>query len=53
MEVGKVQLEEYFDFLAPNDIRIKGTRVGIESILYGAIASSKPITSSSPAFAAS
>ncbi|MFB2921291.1 DUF433 domain-containing protein [Aerosakkonema funiforme] len=29
-----MQLEEYFDFLAPNDIRIKGTRVGIESILY-------------------
>jgi uncharacterized protein (DUF433 family) len=29
-----VQLEEYFDFLAPNDIRIKGTRVGIETVLY-------------------
>lgn len=29
-----MQLEDYFDFLAPNDIRIKGTRVGIESILY-------------------
>jgi uncharacterized protein (DUF433 family) len=29
-----MQLEEYFDFLAPDDIRIKGTRVGIESILY-------------------
>lgn len=29
-----MQLEEYFDFLAPNDIRIKGTRVGIETILY-------------------
>jgi uncharacterized protein (DUF433 family) len=29
-----MQLEEYFDFLAPSDIRIKGTRVGIESILY-------------------
>lgn len=23
-----MQLEEYCDFLAPNDIRIKGTRVG-------------------------
>lgn len=29
-----MQLEDYFDFLDPNDIRIKGTRVGIESILY-------------------
>jgi uncharacterized protein (DUF433 family) len=28
-----MQLEEYFDFLAPNDIRLKGTRVGIETIL--------------------
>ena len=29
-----VQLEGYFDFLAPEDIRIKGTRVGIETVLY-------------------
>jgi uncharacterized protein (DUF433 family) len=29
-----MQLEDYFDFLAPNDIRIKGSRVGIESVLY-------------------
>jgi len=29
-----MQLEEYFNFLAPNDIRVKGTRVGIETILY-------------------
>jgi uncharacterized protein (DUF433 family) len=29
-----MQLEDSFDFFAPNDIRIKGTRVGIESILY-------------------
>ncbi len=28
-----MQLENYFDFLAPNDIRVKGTRVGIETIL--------------------
>ena len=28
-----MQLEEYFDFLAPNDIRVKGTRIGIETIL--------------------
>jgi len=30
----EMQLEDYFDFLAPNDIRLKGTRVGIETILY-------------------
>ena len=29
-----MQLEEYFDFLAEDDIRLKGTRVGIETILY-------------------
>jgi len=29
-----MQLEDYFDFQRPDDIRIKGTRVGIESILY-------------------
>lgn len=29
-----MQLEDYFDFLAPDDIRIKGHRVGIESVLY-------------------
>ncbi len=28
-----MKLEDYFDFLAPNDIRVKGTRVGIETIL--------------------
>lgn len=27
-------LESYFTFLAPDDIRLKGTRVGIETILY-------------------
>jgi len=26
-------LEDYFDFLSSDDIRIKGTRVGIESVL--------------------
>ena len=26
--------ESYFDFLAPDDIRVKGTRIGIETILY-------------------
>ena len=29
-----MRLEDYFDFLAPNDIRVKGTRVGIEIILF-------------------
>ncbi len=29
-----MQLEEYFDFQRPDDIRIKGHRIGIESILY-------------------
>lgn len=28
-----MNLEDYFDFLAPNDIRVRGTRVGIEAIL--------------------
>jgi uncharacterized protein (DUF433 family) len=29
-----MELENYFEFLASDDIRIKGTRIGIESILY-------------------
>jgi len=29
-----MELEAYFDIVAPDDIRIKGTRIGIESILY-------------------
>jgi len=29
-----MQLEDYFNFLPPNDIRLKGTRIGIETILY-------------------
>lgn len=28
-----MQLEDYFDFQRPDDIRLKGTRVGIETIL--------------------
>ncbi len=27
-------LEDYFDFLSADDIRVKGTRIGIETILY-------------------
>ena len=33
-EVRAMQLEDYFDFIAPDDIRIKGSRIGIESVLY-------------------
>ena len=29
-----MQLEDYFNFLADDDIRLKGSRIGIESILY-------------------
>lgn len=29
-----MQLEDYFNFLASNDIRLKGSRIGIETILY-------------------
>ena len=32
-----MQLEDYFDFLAPDDIRLKGHRIGIESVLYAYI----------------
>lgn len=27
-------LEDYFNFFAPDDIRLKGTRIGIETILF-------------------
>ncbi|NEO57546.1 MAG: DUF433 domain-containing protein [Okeania sp. SIO3B5] len=36
-----MKLEDYFNFLAPNDIRLKGTRIGIETILYDFIYRSK------------
>jgi uncharacterized protein (DUF433 family) len=36
-----MKLEEYFNALAPDDIRLKGTRIGIESILYEYIYRSK------------
>jgi uncharacterized protein (DUF433 family) len=29
-----MQFEDYFDFFAEDDIRVKGTRIGIETILY-------------------
>ncbi len=28
------KLEDYFNFLRPDDIRLKGSRIGIETILY-------------------
>ena len=28
-----MQLEDYFDFISPDEIRIRGTRVGIKAIL--------------------
>src|SRR5262249_53665324 len=30
-----MRLQDYFDFLAPDDIRIKGHRIGIETVLDG------------------
>ena len=41
IKVFSMVFEDYFDFLAPNDIRIKGTRVGIETVLYDFIHQSK------------
>lgn len=29
-----MQIQDYFNFLASDDIRIKGSRIGIESVLY-------------------
>lgn len=29
-----MNLEAYFDFLSPTDIRIKGHRIGIETVIY-------------------
>jgi uncharacterized protein (DUF433 family) len=29
----QINMDEYFDFLNADDIRIKGTRVGIETVL--------------------
>ncbi|MCP4700248.1 MAG: DUF433 domain-containing protein [Gammaproteobacteria bacterium] len=35
-------LEDYFDFLSADDIRLKGSRVGIESVLYEYIYREQP-----------
>jgi len=37
-----MHLEGWFDFFSPDDIRVKGTRVGIEVILYDYIHRAKP-----------
>jgi uncharacterized protein (DUF433 family) len=37
-----IDLFEYFDFQAPDDIRLKGHRIGIESILYEYIHHGRP-----------
>ena len=29
-----MQIEDYFDFQAPDDIRVRGSRIGIETVLY-------------------
>lgn len=29
-----MQLEDYFNFLTPNDIHLKGTIIGIETVLH-------------------
>jgi len=29
-----MQIRDYFNFLAPDDIRIQDSRIGIESVLY-------------------
>jgi uncharacterized protein (DUF433 family) len=34
VENDAMELEHYFDFLAPDDIRLTGTRIGIERMLY-------------------
>ena len=42
MNQTEIQLEGYFDFLDPDDIRIKGTRVGIETVLEDYLNASSP-----------
>ena len=29
-----MQIEDYFDFLSPDDIQLKGHRIGVETVLY-------------------
>jgi uncharacterized protein (DUF433 family) len=37
-----MQLENYFDFLGEDDIRIRGTRIGIETVLEDYLEGSSP-----------
>jgi uncharacterized protein (DUF433 family) len=37
-----ITINEYFDFLDPDDIRIKGTRVGIETVLEDYLNAASP-----------
>jgi hypothetical protein len=37
-----MELKSYFEFLSPDDIRIKGTRVGIETVLDDYLNGSSP-----------
>lgn len=37
-----MELERYFEFLGPDDIRIKGTRVGIETVLDDYLSGASP-----------
>jgi uncharacterized protein (DUF433 family) len=37
-----MELESYFDFLSPDEIRIKGTRIGIETVLEDYLEGASP-----------
>ena len=41
-EEGKMEWNSYFDFLSADDIRIKGTRVGIETVLDDYLSGASP-----------
>lgn len=42
MENARIKLEDYFDFLSEDDIRLKGTRIGIETVLEDYFNASSP-----------
>ena len=42
MNAIKIDMNDYFDFLDNDDIRIKGTRVGIETVLEDYLNASSP-----------
>jgi uncharacterized protein (DUF433 family) len=48
-----MQLEDYFDFQRPDDIRLKGTRIGIETILYDYIYKARTVEEIAEAWAPS